>query len=90
MSELSKELTVVNKLGIHARPAASIVQKVLRFESEVFFIFDGNRINAKSIMGLLTLAATQGTRIEISVKGDDAEEAMRAVEQLFATGFGES
>ena len=90
MSELTKELTVVNKLGIHARPAASIVQKMLQFESEIFFILDGNRVNAKSIMGLLTLAATQGTRVEVSVSGSDAEDAMRAVENLFASGFGES
>lgn len=89
MSEITKELTVVNKLGIHARPAAAIVQQVLKFESEVYFTLDGNRINAKSIMGLLTLAATQGTRIVVTVKGSDAEEAMHAVEHLFAIGFGE-
>ena len=89
MCEITKELTVINKLGIHARPAAAIVQRVLKFESDVHFSLDGNRINAKSIMGLLTLAATQGTRIAVTVKGPDAEEAMRAVEHLFAIGFGE-
>jgi phosphocarrier protein len=89
MPEITKELNVVNRLGIHARPAAAIVQSVLKFESDVYFNIDGHRINAKSIMGLLTLAATQGTRIVVTVNGADAEAAMRCVEDLFANGFGE-
>ena len=89
MAEITKELTVVNKLGIHARPAAAIVQKMLQFGSDIFFVLEGNRVNAKSIMGLLTLAATQGTRVEVTISGGDAEEAMQAVEELFASGFGE-
>lgn len=87
--EVTEELTVTNRLGIHARPAASIVQRVLSFDSDVHINFNGNRVNAKSIMGLLTLAATRGSRLTIHCKGHDAEEAMKAVKELFASGFGE-
>lgn len=90
MQELSEEVTVVNKLGIHARPAAALVQCVLNFECDVFLLFNGSRVNAKSIMGLLTLAATQGSRITVSCKGSDADVAMKAIKDLFAAGFGES
>lgn len=90
MQELSEELLVINKLGIHARPAAALVQCVLAFESDVFVLFNGSRVNAKSIMGLLTLAATQGSRLTVTCKGPDAEAAMNAVKNLFAAGFGEN
>jgi len=80
---------VVNSLGVHARPAAAIVQCVLRFECDVYISFNGNRVNAKSIMGLLTLAATRGSRLKITCNGSDAEAAMKAVEDLFASKFGE-
>ena len=90
MQELAEELTVVNKLGIHARPAAALVQCVLAFECEVFVLFNGSRVNAKSIMGLLTLAATQGSRLTVTCKGHDAGQAMDAVRALFAAGFGEN
>lgn len=87
--EVIEDLTVVNKLGIHARPAAALVQTVLGFESDVFILLDGNRVNAKSIMGLLTLAATRGTQLQVKCSGPDAEAAMAAVRDLFASGFGE-
>jgi phosphocarrier protein len=90
MQELSEEVCVVNKLGIHARPAAALVQCVLNFECDVFLLFNGSRVNAKSIMGLLTLAATQGSRLTVSCKGSDADAAMAAIKELFASGFGES
>lgn len=89
MPEITEEVTVVNTLGIHARPAAKLVQSVLAFESEVFIQFNGNRINAKSIMGLLTLAATRGSRMNVTCAGPDAEQAMAAVREIFASGFGE-
>lgn len=89
MADVSDNLMVVNKLGIHARPAASIVQTVLPFQSEVYITHNGNRVNAKSIMGLLTLAAVRGTRMLITCKGADAEAAMQALRDLFARGFGE-
>ena len=90
MEELTEEVVVVNPLGIHARPAAALVQRILPFESEVYLNFNGNRVNAKSIMGLLTLAATQGARLSVWCKGSDASAAMEAVKELFASGFGES
>lgn len=90
MQEISEEVLVVNKLGIHARPAAALVQCVLAYECDVFVLYNGSRVNAKSIMGLLTLAATQGSRLTVSCKGPDAEAAMEAVKSLFASGFGEN
>ncbi len=90
MQDVSEELTVVNKLGIHARPAAALVQCVLVFQSDVYISFNGSRVNAKSIMGLLTLAATQGSRLTVTCKGVDAEATLQAVKNLFASGFGEN
>ena len=90
MQEISETLMVANRLGIHARPAAALVQCVLAFESEVFISFNGSRVNAKSIMGLLTLAATQGSRLSVTCKGPDAEATMEALRALFASGFGET
>lgn len=87
--EASEEVQVINKLGIHARPAAALVQTVLPFECEIYLSHSGNRVNAKSIMGLLTLAATRGTRITVQCKGNDAEAALEAVKAIFASGFGE-
>lgn len=89
MPDVVQEVEVVNTLGIHARPAAMLVQRMLAFESNIFISFNGNRINAKSIMGLLTLAATRGSRLTISCSGPDAEEAMAAAQEVFASGFGE-
>lgn len=89
MAEITEELVVVNTLGMHARPAATLVEQVLPFTSDVYVQMDGMRVNAKSIMGLLTLAAAQGSRITVTCKGPDAEAAMEAVRVLFASGFGE-
>lgn len=89
MPELREDLTIVNKLGMHARPAASLVQTVIGFESDVHIQLNGHRINAKSIMGLLTLAAGQGTTVEVICDGPDADQAMAAIRDLFASGFGE-
>lgn len=79
---VTRDLTVVNRLGIHARPAALFVRTVARFRSEVFIEKDGERINGKSIMGLMMLAAGPGSRLRISVHGDDAHAALEAIEQL--------
>ena len=89
MLEVTGEVMVVNSLGIHARPAASLVQRVLTYDCEVFLSNNGYQVNAKSIMGLLTLAATHGSRLQVLCKGEDAEEALAAVQQIFASGFGE-
>ena len=89
MMDISEQVTVVNKLGMHARPAAAMVQTVLKFESDVHLEAQGHRVNAKSIMGLLTLAAAQGSVLMVNCRGNDARAAMDAVQALFASGFGE-
>ncbi len=88
-TEVVEELTIVNSLGMHARPAAKLVQTVLPFESSVYIYSNGQQINAKSVMGLLTLAAAQGTRFLVECKGPDAQAAMDAVRDLVESGFGE-
>jgi len=87
--EITEELTVLNSLGLHARPAARLVQTVLPFKSDVYISVNSHRVNAKSIMGLLTLAAAQGSRLSVTCTGADAREAMEAVRQLVQSGFGE-
>ncbi len=90
MNIVSEELLVVNPLGMHLRPAQRLVQTVLGFQCDVHIIRAGHRVNAKSIMGLLTLAAARGTTLEVVCEGADAEEAMNAVRDLVESGFGES
>lgn len=89
MTEVTDEVVVVNSLGMHARPAAALVQRVLDFESDVYITGNNNRVNAKSIMGLLTLGAARGSRLRVSCSGPDAEKAMSVVKEMFASGFGE-
>jgi len=89
MSTIKDEVVVVNPQGLHARPAATLVQTTLNYKSDVYIHMNNNRVNAKSIMGLLTLAAAQGTRLVVECNGDDAEEALEAVRELFESGFGE-
>ena len=88
-SVLKKELTVLNKLGIHARPAALFVKVASKFSSEITVEKDGESVNGKSIMGLMMLAAAQGSRLRISAAGDDADEALRHIEELFVKKFNE-
>ena len=89
MPEITEEMVIMNSLGMHARPAAALVQAVLPFESEVEINLNGQRVNAKSIMGLLTLAASQGSRISVTCRGADADAAISTVRTLIETGFGE-
>ena len=89
MPRITSEVTVINPQGLHARPAASLVQSVLDFQCEIFLNLNGNRVNAKSIMGLLTLAAAQGSRLTVECDGDDAQEAIDAITGMFENGFGE-
>ena len=89
MDELREEVRIVNTLGMHARPAAKLVQTALRFSSEVQLQLNSHTVNAKSIMGLLTLAAAQGSLVTVICRGADAQAAMDAVKLLFAAGFGE-
>lgn len=80
---------VVNSLGIHARPAAQIVRTATEFESRITLIFDGDSVSAKSIMGVMTLAAAHGTILKVTADGTDEEEAMNAILDLIRNGFGE-
>lgn len=89
MEELTEEVVVTNALGLHARPSAALVETTLQFDSEVFLSVDGRRVNGKSIMGLMTLAAGLGSRVTVTCEGADAREAMDAIKALFASGFGE-
>ncbi len=83
------EVTVVNKLGIHARPSARITQVATGFSSEVWMSRKGRRINAKSIMGVMMLAAGKGSTLVIETEGEDEEEALAALVELIESGFGE-
>jgi phosphocarrier protein len=83
------QLQIINKLGLHARAAAKVVHVANEFQSEVFLGVAGEEVNAKSILGLLTLAATQGTPLTLRVVGPDETEAAAAIELLFEDRFGE-
>ena len=86
---LSKSLEIRNRLGLHARAAAQLVQVAAQFDAEISITKDGQSVNGKSILGLMMLAAAQGSYIEVSVSGPQAAEAMAAVEQLMERKFNE-
>ena len=88
-AKLSKQLTVINKLGIHARPAALFVKVASKFECHIDVEKDGEIINGKSIMGLMMLAAAQGSKLTVTAEGHDAEAALKALEELFLQKFNE-
>jgi len=89
MQRIERAFVIVNALGMHARPAAMLVQTANRFRSEVLVERDGTQVNAKSIMGVLTLAAAKGSEIVVSCEGDDAAQAMEALARIIESGFGE-
>jgi phosphocarrier protein len=82
-------VTIINRAGIHARPAAVLVQSAKDFSSNIYFEKGKDRINAKSIMGILTLAATYGTELKIIAEGEDEEQAVQAIVRLFQSKFEE-
>ena len=86
---ITKELVVTNKLGIHARPAALFVRTANRFECDVFVEKDGERVNGKSIMGLMMLAAGPGSKLMIHAEGGDAARAVVELEALLKRKFDE-
>ena len=87
---LQREVEIVNKLGLHARASAKLTQVAGKFEAEIWLSRNGRRVNAKSIMGVMMLAAAKGSTIVIETDGADEAEAMQALERLVATRFGES
>lgn len=90
MEKIIKKIEIKNKLGVHARAAALLVQTVNKFSAQVTFSKDGQITDGRSIMGVLTLAATQGSKIQVEASGEDAEQAVRAIERLIDRRFNES
>lgn len=84
-----KEVTIKNRAGIHARPAALIVKVANDFNSEIFMEKNGNKINAKSIMGIITLGAAYNSTLSVVAEGEDEKEAVEAISQLFENRFEE-
>ncbi|MDB5864869.1 MAG: HPr family phosphocarrier protein [Betaproteobacteria bacterium] len=86
---LQREVEIINRLGLHARASAKLTQVAGRFEADVWMSRNGRRVNAKSIMGVMMLAAAKGTTVVVETDGADEEEAMRAIEALIANRFDE-
>ena len=86
---LQTKIEISNKLGLHARASAKLTQLAGQFRSEVFLARQGRRVNAKSIMGVMMLAAVKGAQVEIETNGADEEAAMQALTQLIHDKFGE-
>lgn len=86
---IKRDITITNDLGIHARPAGMIANTCSRFDCEIKLAKDGMEVNAKSIMGIMTLAAGKGTVIAVTAKGKDEAEAVAAIADLFARKFDE-
>ena len=87
---LQREVEIINKLKLHARTSAKLTQVAGQFEAGVWVSRNGRRVNAKSIMGVMMLAAPQGAKIVVETDGADEERAMQAVVQLIAARFGEN
>ena len=87
--EVTKDLVVTNKLGVHARPAAMFVKVANRFTSEIMVEKDGETVNGKSIMGLMMLAAGPGSKLHVRASGPDASQAVNELEQLLKRKFDE-
>jgi phosphocarrier protein len=85
----SAELTVTNKLGLHARASAKLTQVASRFAAEIWLTRNDRRVNAKSIMGVMMLAAGRGAALTVEAEGADAEAALAAIRELLADKFGE-
>ncbi|MBI4430545.1 MAG: HPr family phosphocarrier protein [Candidatus Omnitrophica bacterium] len=86
---MEKEITIKNKLGLHARPAALFVQLANKFKCDISVIKDREEVNGKSIMGIMMLAAGQGTILTLRAMGIDAEAAIQAMCELVESNFGE-
>jgi len=84
-----QNVVVKNKAGLHTRPAAAVVKLASRFKSNFFIEMHGVEINAKSIIGVMSLAAPKGTQLTLKLDGEDASEAARQLVELFEQGFGE-
>ncbi len=85
---LSQRVVITNRQGLHARPADMFVRAASQFEARIEVIKDGNRVDGKSILGVLTLVAEEGTELEIEACGPDAQAALKVLSQLVADNFG--
>ncbi len=83
------ELTVLNRAGLHTRPAASLVKLSAKYKCDLQLVRDGFPINAKSIIGVMTLAAEQGCKLILKADGNDEDEAINEISKFFESGFGE-
>lgn len=87
---IRKKVKVVNKAGLHARPAAALVKLAGKFESDFYIHMYGYKVNGKSILGVMTLAAEQGAELELEIEGPDEKKAAEAIADLIDRGFDES
>jgi phosphocarrier protein len=87
---IERTVKVMNSLGLHARPAAQLVRLASTFQSQIELVKDDMVVNAKSIMGVMMLAAECGSTVQLRASGDDAEQALAALEKLVTDGFGET
>jgi phosphocarrier protein HPr len=87
--KIEKDVTIVNRLGLHARPAALFVRIASRYRAEIWVDKEGEQVNGKSIMGMMMLAAGQGSKLHIRAEGPDAAEAIRDLEALIQSKFNE-
>ena len=88
-ASISKELVISNKLGVHARPAAMFVKTANRYRCDIFVEKDGEKVNGKSIMGLMMLAAGPGSKLTVQAHGHDASQALAELETLIKRKFDE-
>ena len=86
---IERQVEIVNRLGLHARAAAKLVHLTSGYKSHVWLAKDGEEVDAKSILGILLLAAAQGSSVNIKCDGEDEQQAIEAIEQLFADRFDE-
>jgi phosphocarrier protein HPr len=87
--KMTKELTILNRLGLHARPSAMFVKVCNRHKSEIWVEKDGEQVNGKSIMGLMMLAAGQGSKLRVTCEGPDADKAIQDIEDIIERRFDE-
>lgn len=86
---IEKTVTIVNKAGMHTRPASFLVKIASKYDSDFYIVKDGFRINGKSIIGVMTLAAEQGSKVTLQFEGKEEEKASKEIIKFFEDGFGE-
>ena len=87
---IKRKVTIVNEAGLHARPAAALVKLASKFEADFYIHMYGYKVNGKSILGVMTLAAEKGAELELEIKGPDEKKAAKAIMDLIESGFGEA